>query len=158
MSKRPNSAYPGAKSNLMSSKYIHDPETYRRIKIEQSDPHFYNTRVATCSHILKGNDGRAVAVAYPVEKTGWKHPSSYQNLNKSSEVQSIMRATFSNKGSLHAGMIRKPLIPYNPNSTRSRLPIASIVMPYKNSSQVVIGDRSSNYKKHFKTINQANTV
>ena len=102
---------------------------------------------------MKGNDGRSVAVAYPLEKTGWKHPASYQNLNKSSETTSMMRATFSNKGSLHAGMMRKPLVPYNPNSTRSRLPIASIVMTYKNSSQIVIGDRSSNYKKHFKTVN-----
>ena len=34
----------------------------------------------------------------------------------------------------HAGMVRKKLAPYNPNAHRSRLPIPSIVMPYKNSS------------------------
>ena len=55
-------------------------------------------------------------------------------------------------------MVRKPLEPYNPNAKRSRLPVASIVMPYKNSSQIVIGDRSSNYKKHFKSTNQMKTV
>ncbi len=44
--------------------------------------------MSTCSHILKtiqGN-GKAVAIAYPLDKTGWKHPDSYQNMNKSSEI------------------------------------------------------------------------
>ncbi len=42
---------------------------------------------------------------------------------------------------LHAGMARKPLGAYHPNAHRSRLPQPTIVMPYKNSSQIVIGDR-----------------
>ena len=42
----------------------------------------------------------------------------------------------------HAGMIRKPLEAYNPNAFRNRLPSPTVVMPYKNSSQIVIGDRS----------------
>ena len=90
--------------------------------------------MSTCSYIKRGNDGRAIAVAYPLEKTGWKHPMSHQNLNKSSETESFMRKTFTNKGYYHCGMMKKPLEPYNPNAKRSRLPIASIVMPYKNSS------------------------
>ena len=49
--------------------------------------------------------------------------------------------TFKPRANLHAGMIRKPLGPYNPNAARSRLPSPTIVMPYKNSSQIVIGDR-----------------
>ena len=99
-------------------------------------------------------NGRAVAVAYPLEKTGWKNPASHQNMNKSSETESLMRKTFQSRGTLHAGMMKKPLLPYNVNSTRSRLPTATIVMPYKNASQVVIGDRSSTYKKHFATTNK----
>ena len=34
-------------------------------------------------------DKQTVAVAYPLEKTGWKNPYSHQNMNKSSETQSI---------------------------------------------------------------------
>jgi hypothetical protein len=46
-------------------------------------------------------------------------------------------------------MYRKPLEPYHPNAYRSRLPSPTIVMPYKNSSQIVIGDRSTFYKRQF---------
>ena len=92
--------------------------------------------MSTCSHILKtiqGN-GKAVAIAYPLDKTGWKHPDSYQNMNKSSYVQSINAMTYQPRQIEHAGLIQKKLAPYNPNSYRSRLPIATVVMPYKNSS------------------------
>lgn len=41
----------------------------------------------------------------------------------------------------HAGMIKKPLEPYNPHAFRSRLPSPTVVMPHKNSSQIIIGDR-----------------
>ena len=105
-----------------------------------------------------GKDGRSVAVAYPLDKTGWKHPASYQNMGKSSEVESLMRHTFNTKTTLHAGMLKKPLMPYNPNATRSRLPTATVVMPYKNASNVVIGDRASVYKKHFATTNKLNIL
>lgn len=33
-------------------------------------------------------NGKAVAIAYPLEKTGWKNPNSYNNTKKSSEVES----------------------------------------------------------------------
>jgi hypothetical protein len=48
---------------------------------------------------------------------------------------------FKVRPSLHAGMTRKPLEPYHPLAHRSRLPSPTVVMPYKNSSQIVIGDR-----------------
>ena len=54
---------------------------------------------------------------------------------------------------MHVGMVKKPLAPYHPDSYRSRLPQPTVVMPYKNSSQIVIGDRSSDDKRQFKTIN-----
>ena len=50
-------------------------------------------------------------------------------------------------------MSKKPLMPYNPTATRSQLPKPTIVMPYKNSSQIVIGDRHSYDKRQFKTTN-----
>jgi len=48
---------------------------------------------------------------------------------------------FKVRNNLHAGMQRKPLEKYHPNAHRNRLPSPTIVMPYKNSSQIVIGDR-----------------
>ena len=34
----------------------------------------------------------------------------------------------------HTGQMKKKLAAYNPNAFRSRLPVPSVVMPYKNSS------------------------
>ena len=48
---------------------------------------------------------------------------------------------FKVRPALHAGMVEKPLTRYDPLAYRSRLPSPTIVMPYKNSSQIVLGDR-----------------
>ena len=166
MQARPKSAAVGAakrgqapwatdEDDMIGSRYIHDPMMYSQIKFDKSDPYFRNTKVSTCSHILKrieGN-GKAIAVAYPLEKTGWKHPASYQNLNKSSETQSMAAAAFKKRETEHCGALKKKLQPYHPNASRSRLPVATVVMPYKNSSQIVIGDRSNQYNRHFVTTN-----
>ena len=52
---------------------------------------------------------------------------------------------------MHVGMENKPLMKYNPEAYRSRLQERTVVMPYKNSSQVVIGNRESNDKTLYKT-------
>ncbi len=51
----------------------------------------------------------------------------------------------------HAGMRGKPLERYSPHSLRNRMPTPTIVMPYKNSSQVCIGDTGSPYKRQYVT-------
>ena len=108
----------------------------------------------TCSHIKTAIDGRSIAVAFPLKKTGWKNPASFQNMPKSAETESLMRSTHCSQNNLHAGMMHKPLFRYDPGSTRSRLPIPTIVMPYKNASQITIGDRHTVYKRHFTTTNR----
>ena len=55
---------------------LHDMETFKQIKMTSSSPFFRETRVQTCSHVLVKN-GNAVAVAFPLDKTGWKNPNSY---------------------------------------------------------------------------------
>ena len=52
---------------------------------------------------------------------------------------------------MHAGMGAKPLVKYHVNSARNRLPQTSVAMPYKNSSQVIIGDRSGVDKGIYRT-------
>ena len=53
---------------------------------------------------------------------------------KSVEPVSHNTRTYKQRSDLHAGMLEKPLEPYNPLAKRSRLPVPHIVMPYKNSS------------------------
>ena len=149
-SKRPQS---GSRARPQSG-LLHDKEKFSKIKWDQSAEYFRQTRISTCSHIKQDIHGRAIAVQFPLEKTGWKNPASYQNMNKLTHNESLNTKQYRPRPMLHAGMTRKPLEPYNPNSYRSRLPVATIVMPYKNSSQVVIGDRTSQNKNHFKTSNQ----
>ncbi len=67
-------------------------------------------------------NGKAVAVSFPLEKTGWKNKNSYANTKKSVEMKSHNGATYSRRGDLHCGQRKKPLEPYHPNAKRSRLP------------------------------------
>lgn len=66
---------------------LHDMAEFRRKKMSESSPFFRTTRVQTCSHVMMKN-GKAIAVAFPLEKTGWKNPNSYANTKRSSEVDS----------------------------------------------------------------------
>ena len=50
-------------------------------------------------------------------------------------------------------MPKKKLGAYHPDAYRNRLASPTVVMPYKNSSQIVIGDRSSYYSRQFVTTN-----
>ena len=71
------------------------------------------------------------------------------NANKLTETTSMAAEHFKTRDNNHCGMAKKNLEPYHPNAYRSRLPIPTVVMPYKNSSQIVIGDRSTYYKRQF---------
>jgi hypothetical protein len=69
-------------------------------------------------------------------------------------IEPYFRTIYQQRDNLHAGMLKKPLEPYHPTAFRSRLPQPTVVMPYKNSSQIVIGDRSTEDRRQFKTTNQ----
>ena len=118
-------------------------------KIEASDPMFKNTRVTSCSKVLQKN-GKAVCMAFNV---GAPKPVD-MNAQKLPETASMAAEHFKVRDNLHCGMIKKPLQPYHPNAFRNRLPQPTVVMPYKNSSQIVIGDRSTYNKKQFVSTNQ----
>ena len=103
---------------------------------------FNNTKVTSCSKILQKN-GQNVCLAFA---NGAPKPVD-MNAKRLPEVTSLSQDQFKVRDNLHAGMLKKPLEPYHPNAFRSRLPQPTVVMPYKNSSQIVIGDRSSYYKR-----------
>ena len=105
---------------------------------------FKNTKVASCSQVLQKN-GQAVCLAF---NNGAPKPIDLST-KRSSETVSLSSHQFKVRETLHAGMLKKPLEPYHPNSFRSRLPQPTVVMQYKNSSSIVIGDRSTYNKRQF---------
>ncbi|CDW73586.1 UNKNOWN [Stylonychia lemnae] len=112
-------------------------------KSQISDPFFKNAKIVTCSQVLVKN-GQAVAIAFK----GQSHP-----IKDKSPARSMERSSLS-QNELHAGISKKPLEPYNPNSHRNRLYQPQITMPYKNASQIVLGDRSSVDRKQFVSSSQ----
>jgi hypothetical protein len=109
---------------------------------------FKNTKVASCSKILQKN-GQAVCVSF---NNGAPKPVDL-NSKRLTEVTALSQDQYKVRENLHAGMMKKPLEPYHPNAFRSRLPQPTVVMPYKNSSQIVIGDRSTYNKRQFVSTN-----
>mmetsp|Transcript_17011 Transcript_17011/g.16698 ORF Transcript_17011/g.16698 Transcript_17011/m.16698 type:complete len:127 (-) Transcript_17011:41-421(-) len=94
-------------------------------------------------------NGQSVAIpfkALPVPKD--------LRLKQSQEKTSMAKDTFKVRNSLHAGMVRKPLEKYHPNAHRSRLPSPTVVMPYKNSSSIIIGDRSYQDRRKYVSTNR----
>ena len=71
----------------LQNRTLHDLDFYKTKKETESSPFFRTTRVQTCSHVMMRN-GKAIAVAFPLEKTGWKNPNAYGNVKRSSEVES----------------------------------------------------------------------
>ena len=124
--------------------------TSQQRKATSSSPFFRTTKVDSCQFV-KTYNGVPFAVAYPQKKTGYKAPNSWVNQRRSSETASHNAKTYKPVPAMHAGMRTKPLVPYDPFSYRSRLPTADFIIPYQNSSQVEIGDRSAPLKNHFKT-------
>lgn len=77
----------GQTFNSTNRKTIHDMDAFLEKKKTESAPFFRTARVQTCSHVMVKN-GKAIAVAFPLEKTGWKNPNSYANTKRSTEVES----------------------------------------------------------------------
>jgi hypothetical protein len=125
------------------------------LKATKSPQFFQSTRVDSCQYVANKN-GQTVAVSFPVTKTGYKAPNSWVNQKRSSETVSHSGATYRVHSNMHAGMNGKPLVAYNPDSYRNRLPTAEYVAPYRNASQFEIGDRTAcSAKAVFRTTNQA---
>lgn len=101
---------------------------------------FKQTKVDSCSHILIKN-GVSLAVPFTVTNAKGRPLNSYKLVpEKSPNQQSIYRKDYSIKPYMHAGMEKKPLTAYDPNSYRNRLPTSGIIMSHKNKSSVEIGD------------------
>ena len=134
--------------NELETKKVHNDERYKTLKSVKdikSSPFFKDNKVLSCSHVLVKN-GQCVAIPF-------KSPPLPQDirLRKSSETFSVAKDTYKVRNNLHAGMFHKPLEKYHPNAHRSRLPSPTVIMPYKNSSSIVIGDRASEDRRLYVT-------
>ena len=114
-------------------------------KSEKSIAFFKNTKVDSCNYIAVMH-GQAVAIPFNANPRGKEFVPM--------EKRSISHDVHKIRDHLYAGMKNKPLEAYSPDAHRSRLKKQDIQAPYKNSSTIVIGDRSSNYKRHFVTTAQ----
>ena len=129
--------------NKLSKKIEKDLTEFEQ-KIAGSAPMFKNTRVVSCSRVLQ-KGGKSICMAF---NNGTVKPTD-PNANKLPEITSFAADTYQKRDTLHAGMAKKPLSIYHPNAFRSRLPQPTVVMPYKNSSSIVIGDRSTFNRRQF---------
>ena len=108
---------------------------------EKTNDFFKDSRVGSCSRVFVKN-GVALAVPFTIKNKSDKPLNNYKNHpQRSSELKSIYRCDYDVHYDMHAGMNYKPLLKYDPNSSRNRLASGGIVMPHKNMSVVEIGDR-----------------
>jgi hypothetical protein len=102
---------------------------------------FKATKVNSCSHIVVKN-GQSIAIPYSITNNKGRPLNDFKlKENKSSATKSVYRQDYTPKPYMHAGMGNKPLVNYDPESYRNRLPIHGIVMAPKNKSIIEIGDR-----------------
>ncbi len=122
------------KTNENSSKFFTQDKN-------KTDEFFKDTKVSSCSHVLVKN-GHSAAVPFKILNQKGLPLQHYKYAPaKMPESKSVYRKDYSIKPSMHVGMTKKPLVTYDPDSYRNRLPIGGIIMPHKNKSIIEIGDR-----------------
>jgi hypothetical protein len=118
----------------------HKGELFKTNK-SKTDKFFIDSKVDSCSHVLV-RGGHTVAVPFKIVNSKGKTLQHYKTEpQKPAQAVSVYKKDYSIKPFMHAGMEKKPLVPYHPESYRSRLPIGGIIMSHKNKSVVEIGDR-----------------
>ena len=135
------------RTNMEEKKIRNDEKfkTLKSIKDTKSSPFYKDAKILSWSHVLVKN-GQSVAVPFKAPA-----PPQDVHLRRSSETLSVAKDAHKVRNNLHAGMLSKPLEKYSPNAHRSRLPSPTVIMPYKNSSSIVIGDRSSEDRRLYVT-------
>ena len=115
----------------------------------KTHPFFKDSMIESCSHVIVKN-GQTLAVPFDIRNSKGRKLSHYKTIPlKSSELTSVYRKDFSSKPIVHAGMLNKPLEPYNPSSYRNRLSNLDYVCSQKNKSSFEIGDIAHGAKKQF---------
>ena len=116
--------------------------TYFKPNKKMGDPFFKNTKVGSCSHVLVTN-GKTLAISFAVKNRRGRGLNHFKTVPGK---LSVSKSTYMNDyhlfPNLHAGMGKKPLMPYSPDSFRSRLPLNGIVSGAANNrSYLDLGDK-----------------
>ena len=107
---------------------------------DHTNPYFKNVRVNSCSKILVKN-GQSLAIPYKIVNSKGKRLNHFLHYpqNVKNNFKSSYQQDYSLKRSMHVGMGRKPLVPYDPLSYRNRLPIDDFVINQQRKNEFVLG-------------------
>ena len=129
---------------------------------ETGDKFFRKTRVGSCRKVVVKN-GIPFALTYKVKNPRGEPMTHFNYTLKQipKRPSSYYLDYCTKKQDFHLGMKKKPLVPYNPDHTRSRLPENLDFKVFKNVSDFDIGNEGlvnrkqwiTTYKDSYKTIN-----
>ena len=117
--------------------------TIFKVNKNLGDPYFRKTKVDSCSHILVSN-GKTLAVSFGIKNRRGRNLNHFKSVpGKLSVNKSTYMQDYHPYPNMHAGMGKKPLMPYSPDCFRSRLPINGIVNGAANNrSYLQLGDKA----------------
>ena len=127
-------------------------KTYFKTQKDLGDPYFKNTRITSCSHVLVKN-GRCLAIPFWIKNRRGRHLNHFKTVpEKLSSNKTIYMSDYIPVSNLHCGMGKKPLVPYNPDSQRSKLPLNGIVSGASaNRSYLELGNSNMINRKQWNT-------
>ena len=116
---------------------------------------FRNSKVGSCKYVMVRN-GQSKAMPFRIRNERGRCLNHYKTVPKKlEEVKSVYEHDYFPVPNLHCGMGKKPLMPYDPDSCRSRMPITGVVMGLNNRSYISIGDRGMINRKQWTSINKS---
>ena len=163
---RPRSAsviheYNSFYSNKKHNKQKGFNKTFFLFEKEKGDKYFRSTRVGSCRRIVVKN-GLPFALSFKVKNPRGEPMTHFNHTLKQlpRNPTSYFLDYCTKKEENHLGMNNKPLVPYNPNHTRSKLPDDVSFRPFRNISAFDIGREGlvnrkqwiSTYKDSYKPI------
>lgn len=118
----------------------------------KSHQYFKDTKVESCSHVFE-HQNKCFAVPFKIINSKGRPLSAFKYTQpKAIPHKTVYQKDYSIKKIMHAGMGKKPLVVYEPNSYRNRLPIEETKAPYSNKSKIQIGQQSDiNFKQWVST-------
>lgn len=116
------------------------PTRYFIVSKDKTNKFFQKAKVNSCSYVLVKN-GQSLAVPYKIINSKGLKINNYKLFpSNANNFKSVYQMDYNNKPYMHVGMKKKPLIPYDQYSYRSRLPITDIAMGYSNQTNFTIGN------------------
>ena len=149
----------GPNNNNFNSTNTNFRRTFFIQEKEKGEPYFKSTRVGSCRRVVVRN-GIPFALTFKVKNPRGEPMTHYRyTLKQKPKNPTTYQVDYCySKKDCHLGMKKKPLIPYNPNHTRSQLPKDLGFRVIRNLSAIEIGNEGlinrkqwvSTYKDSFR--------